>query len=356
MKASRVLVLCGLLTAAGAYAAKPVLRINGTEISDVDVDRIKPPAAANAQGGPADDRQAFRNALEQLISRTLILQAAREAKVTIDPAKVAASVDAQRVQAGGAESFAKKLAAHGVTEQEYTRVMEENAILQAYMKGKVVDQTIVSDAEIKGYYDQHPDEFKHPEQVKLRMILAKTPSNADEATKNALKAKIEGVRQKLVTGADFAATAKETSDHPNKSVGGEVGWIRQGMLPEMEKYFWDLKPGAISQVADGKFGFVIFKVDERRPAGVMVFEEVKDNLGQMLRTRKADEKVRKLIADLRAKAKIEALDPAVKAALEAPVAPPPVAPVGGTVNPASAAKPVPPPVPTQPAGNAPKSP
>ena len=132
-----------------------------------------------------------------------------------------------------------------------------------------------------------------------------------------------------------------------------MGWVRLGMLPQMEQYFWDLKPGAISNVVEAAFGFVIFKVDERRPAGTMAFAEVKGNLAQMLRMREGAAPAQKLIADLRAKAKIEPLDPAIKAALETPLGPAPA--VGATTH-APPAQPAAQPSPAKPGSNAPKSP
>ena len=355
MKGTRVVVVGALLAATAAYAAKPVLRVNGTDVLDTEVDRAKAMMGAMPGAPKPDDQQALHATLDQIITRLLLIQAARDAKTTVDPSKVKATLDAQRTQAGGADAFTKRLAANGLTEPEYARMMEENLLLQAYVKTQIVDKTNVGDGDVKAYFDQHPGEFQHPEQVKLRMIMTRVMPGADAAAKAAAKAKIDGVHEKLVAGADFAATAKETSDHPNKENGGEAGWIRQGMIPDLEKYFWDLKPGAISQVAEAPFGFVIFKVDERRPAGPFSFEEVQAGLTQKLKTRSVDEQVQRRIAELRAKAKLEPLDPAIKAALEAPM-PAPLA-VGATgqgpgVHPVTTV----PAAPTKPAGNAPKSP
>ena len=349
----RILAACGLLAASAVFAAKPVLRVNGADISDSEIDRAKAMMGAQARGAAANDPRLLRAAIEEVISRTLLLQAARAAGVTVDLNKVAAQVEAQRDMAGGADAFAKALAAHGLTEQEFAKITEDSALLDAYINAQIYDKIAVGDAEVKAYYDQHPDEFKHPEQVKLRMIAVRRLPGADDAAKGATKAKAEAIRQKLLAGADFAATAAASSDHPNKSKGGEVGWVRLGMLPQMEQYFWDLKPGAISDVEEATFGFVIFKVDERRPAGTMTFEEVKGNLARMLRMREGATPAQKLIADLRAKAKIEPLDPAIKAALETPLGP--AAPLGAA-TPAPAVQPAAQPPAAKPASDAPKSP
>jgi parvulin-like peptidyl-prolyl isomerase len=317
MKATWILSALGVFWTLTATAATPVLRVNGTAITDAELERAKQAISAQMRGANTNAQDATRLAVDRLIGKTLLLQAARAANVSADPAKVAASLDAQRTQAGGADAFAKRLAAAGVTEKQYAAMMEEAAVLQTYMKSQVLDKIALTDAEVKAYYDAHSEEFRHPEQVKLRLILVRVPPGADEAAKSAAKARIEEAHKKLAAGADFAATAKEYSDHPNKVSGGEIGWVSQAMLPQIEKNFWDLKPGEFSDVAEDRFGYEIFKVDERRPAGVTAFDEVKESLSHSLRMRKADQAVLDTISALRAKAKIEALDPAVKAVLQA---------------------------------------
>jgi hypothetical protein len=94
---------------------------------------------------------------------------------------------------------------------------------------------------------------------------------------------------------------------------------------------------------------------------VSPFDEVKDNLQKMLRSRKLEETLFAEILKQRAQAKIETSDPAIKAAL-APLPEPTAGPAGsakpagsGTVpaHPASGSQPTPT---AKPSGDAPKRP
>jgi hypothetical protein len=99
-----------------------------------------------------------------------------------------------------------------------------------------------------------------------------------------------------------------------------------------------------------QYGYHVFKVEERRAEGTLGYDEVKDSLATYVRNRKLDDSIRLLILSRRSKAKIEALDPSVKAALE-----PPAAPAAAGAASAPAAKPPAPEKPT-PAPDAPKKP
>src|SRR5258706_136053 len=56
---------------------------------------------------------------------------------------------------------------------------------------------------------------------------------------------------KLKGGADFAALAKELSDCPSKSRGGDLGQFGRGMMaPPFEKAAFGLKPGEMSGVVE----------------------------------------------------------------------------------------------------------
>ena len=85
---------------------------------------------------------------------------------------------------------------------------------------------------------------------------AKITRTKDEAKKRAeevlAKAKAEG--------ADFAALAKEYSDGPTKTKGGNLGPFKKGtMAKPFEEAAWKLDVGAISDVVETPFGFHVIK-------------------------------------------------------------------------------------------------
>jgi parvulin-like peptidyl-prolyl isomerase len=330
-------LVVALFTVTSAFASTPVLRVNGDEITDNDLRLAEQAIKVQLHGRQMSEETIVRLAVDRLIGRAIILQAAREAKIAVDPKDVTTAVDEQRQRRGGAEAFAKALSEAGVTEAEFAQMEREGMITQKYLETDVYNKTGVSDQEVRSYYDAHPDDFKHPEQVKLRMILIMVKEGADKTEEDAAKARAEAALKRVTGGEDFAKVAGEVSEDPRSKVqGGEIGWVHKGMLlPELESAVWPLKAGEVSAVLHSKYGYHIFKVDERRPEGTSSLDEVKDGLTRYLRNQKLNDSVRLLIMSRRAKAKIEGLNPAVKAALE----PPAVAVAAPAAKPAPAEKP-----------------
>jgi len=319
MRLSRSVVFLAALTASAAFAGKPVLRVNGDEITDVDLKLAQRAIASQMQGVQANETALLRQTIEQLIGRTLILQAAREAKVTVDPKEVAASIEHQRKQMGGAEAFSKALAQAGLTEQDLTRMEQDRMMVQKYVESELLSKAGAGEQEVRAYYDGHPEEFKHEQQVKLRMIVAQVPQGADQAQQDAAKGRAEAALKRILAGEDFAKVATDASDHPNKANGGALGnWVREAALTEFESTLKGVKVGGVTDVLKNQQGFFIFKVEDRRPPGLTSFDEVKDNLTTFLKNRKLDDSIRLVISTRRPKAKVETLNPAIKAAMESP--------------------------------------
>ena len=317
MRSSRFVFFGAALAASAAFAATPVLRVNDTQLTDVDLKLATGAVGQQMQGMHATDDVVLRHTVEQLIGRTLLLQVARDAKVTADPKAVAASIEELRKRAGGAEAFAKQLATSGITELDLTNIEEQAQLVRTYVETEIAPKATVTDAEAKTFFDANPQQFQHPEQIKLRVLLVPLKPGSDDTADGAAKARAEDARKRVVGGEDFAKVAQEISADASNAHGGEVGWVKKGLLlPELEASVWALKGGEVSQVLKTKFGYYVFRVDDRRAAGSLSFDEVKPRLLGALKNEKVEASIKMIVADRRAKAKIEGLNPAVKAALD----------------------------------------
>jgi peptidyl-prolyl cis-trans isomerase C len=123
-------------------------------------------------------------------------------------------------------------------------------------------------------YKAEPKRFEAPERVTLRHILVR-------ATEPDARAKAEQLLKELQAGANFAELAKARSQDPvSASKGGSLGTVVRGrMVKAFEDAAFKLnQPGELSEVVETNFGFHVIKLDEKLPAGLRPFEEVKDQL------------------------------------------------------------------------------
>ena len=123
-------------------------------------------------------------------------------------------------------------------------------------------------------YKSNSKKYEQPEQVRASHILIRT------AEPDA-KVKAEAILKELRNGADFSKLAKDKSQDPGSAAkGGDLGFFGRGRMikPFEDTAFGMSKAGDISEVIESPFGFHIIRLDEKKPAGLQPFAEVKDAL------------------------------------------------------------------------------
>lgn len=182
-----------------------------------------------------------------------------------------------------------------VTPEEIRQYFEQNrtifqipekrdALILVAREEEVARQVQLSDSELLRAYRAQQDRFRLPERVRVRHILLKTTGKSPDEIKS-IRAKAEDLLKQIRSGADFGELARKYSeDAGTASNGGEVGWITRGQtVPNFEKTAFSLKPGEISGVIETEYGFHILQVEQKEPARVQPFEEVREQLAGELR-------------------------------------------------------------------------
>lgn len=89
-------------------------------------------------------------------------------------------------------------------------------------------------------------------QIQASHILIAT----DSKTKEDALAQITEIKEKVDAGEEFADLAREHSDCPSGSDGGDLGPFSRGMMvPEFDKASFDLDVGDLSEVVETNFGY-----------------------------------------------------------------------------------------------------
>ena len=172
--------------------------------------------------------------------------------------------------------------------------IEQQLVVKAWMGKKL--KAGVTDAAVKQAYDAFLAAYKPQEEVHALHILSDSEDNA------------KAVIADLKKGADFAELAKTRSKDPSaKQNGGDLGFFNQEeMVPQFAQAAFAMQDG---QLADApvktQFGWHVIKVEGRRMSTAPTLEQIQP----MLREQLAEETADRLLADMRAKAKIKRFDP-----------------------------------------------
>ena len=288
-----------------------VAQVDGQDITKSDLlARASEARGALAQRGvspPPPTRSFYRNVLDDLIGNRLLYKDLAAQKKAATPKQVDDQVAAIRAQFKSDEEFDQMLASRGFDRDRLKQEVAESLTVNQWVKDTVVPSLQVSDEEAKKFYDANQDRMMQPETVKARHILVAVPADATPEQKAEKKKKAEELRAKIAGGADFAAVAKESSDDTGSGArGGELGWLRKGQtVPAFDQAAFSLEPGKLSDIVESKFGYHLIEVEEKKPAGKLTFDEVKDRIVDLLKQHDLENAIHAKLDELSSKAKIE---------------------------------------------------
>jgi peptidyl-prolyl cis-trans isomerase C len=261
------------------------------------------------QGRPLNAEQMKRyesRIRETMINRSLLLQQAQSEGIEASNRLVDKALDEFKSTFPDDNAFQQALTEMETTEEQIQNQFRDGLTIKALIDKEVVQQISVTDAQVRKYYDDNPDTFRRPEQVKASHILIKVPENASEAQKANALAAIEALKVRIDNGENFAVLAQEHSDCPSKSKGGDLGFFgSEQMVPPFSKAAFDLQPGQVSEVVETRFGYHLIKLTERQEAQKLAFNDVKDEIATRLRQEQERTEIDKYIQKLTKEADIQ---------------------------------------------------
>ena len=256
----------------------------------------------------SDDQMAElkKEILEGLIEREVLYQESRKAGIKVDDQKVNDQLAAIKKRFPNDEEFKKALNKMNLTEDEIQIQIQRGLAIRELIDQKVADKIVIKDEETRAYYDGNPQSFRQPEQVKASHILIKVEPTADEAAKTEARKKITEVQQKLKDGGDFAALAKEYSQGPSSTRGGDLGYFRRGqMVGPFEDAAFSMKTNEVSDLVETRFGYHIIKVYDKKPEQTLAYADVKDKIAHRLKQEQIEKDATLYVENLKKGAKVE---------------------------------------------------
>ena len=296
-------------------AATVVVTVNDVPITEAEVNLEIKRILFNAKSmqQPIDESmmEAMKEkVIDSLINRELLYQQSKAMGFTTDEAEIDSSIDQikQRLEAG--QSIEALLAEMGIGLETMRNEVGRANVIQKLLEKEVYPQTMVSEKESRIFFENNPQYFKKPEEVKASHILIKVAPDASKEEKLAARQKIEEVRKKVAAGDDFADLARQYSEGPSSVSGGDLGYFdRKKMVKPFADAAFELQPGQVSNIVETNFGFHLIKVFDKRAKSAYVFENIKDRLGELLRQQKIQKETVRFLEELKKTADVKRITP-----------------------------------------------
>lgn len=305
------LVACLSATGESEPSQDKVAVVNGSVITRADFDRELTSALGrlSSTGEPVAHSQLSQlkeEAFKKLIARELLYQESQNNGIKVTEAAINEQLVMLKKRFPGEAEFKKMLSQMNLSEVDVKSQFERGMAIQEFIDKQFVQKVTVSDKEVRAYYDSNPVFFKQAEQVRASHILVRVDPKKDPSQKAESRKKIVDIQQKLRKGEDFSALAKEYSQCPSGSEGGDLGYFqRRQMVKPFEQATFALGPGEVSDIVETKLGYHLIRLTDKKPESVVPYEDIKDRIGQYLKQEKAEKDVVSYVQNLEEKAKVE---------------------------------------------------
>ena len=211
-----------------------------------------------------EERDRLRlQVLRQLIDETLQIQEAKTADIEVTSGEIAQAF--ARTAQGSFKTTPDKLpamlGAAGASERTLRREIEAELAWQRYLRRKIDPFVNVGEQEVKGILDRLKLAQGTQEYNVKEIFLNATSANEQQVFANARQ-----IIAELGKGQQpFEYYARQFSESPTKSVGGDLGWVRASVLPpELAQAAESMQVGQVAGPVQNSGGFSILYLTDKR--------------------------------------------------------------------------------------------
>lgn len=305
----RILLLALLVLAARPVAASAtevvdriVAVVNGEIITLFEINTTLKPFLERFRGRELslEEKQGIatmrRDLLDKMVDDILIQQEIVKLGLSATDVEVDNAVENFRRKSGlPPEEFEKQLKLEGMTRVEFEDKMRKDILKHRLLGFMVRRKVVVSDEEIKVYFEDHKEIYTEDKTVSLSTILL--PSDQDAAPLYARLKKGE---------LSFADAADIYSKGPGVGQGGSLGKLAWADLaPDWRSALEGLKAGDITEPFAFREFTAILRVDDMTSGALKPFESVQGEIRELLFQQQLEQQMNEYRDKLRSEAVIE---------------------------------------------------
>lgn len=214
--------------------------------------------------------QLWYDVLENMIDNSVLYEQARIDSIVVSQDDVNRAMD-QRIrqlvqQVGSEEALEEALGQSLIQVRAEFRSTFRREMMIDQARSRKQNSVRITRPEVVEYFNEIPADSLPviPETVELSHIVAFPPARG-EAEVNARSKAQELRRQIIEDGADFEALAREHSDGPGASRGGQLPMVSTNdLIAEYAAAAAALEEGGISEIVRTRAGFHIIRLNERQ--------------------------------------------------------------------------------------------
>ncbi len=269
----------------GKIVDKIVAVVNGDVITLYDLKREMAQEELLSSSAPNEDNKLLSKVLSNMINNLLFKQEAQRLKISVSDFEVNKELEHILKSSNLTEQQLKaQLKKDGMTEKEFKDKIRDNIMINKLLSVMVRQKVVVTEEEIKDYYNSHRDNFTQPPMLHIIMYASSHP--------NPLK--------------DLSASQIKNGEIPEEVSVNDMGFVE---VSAMQKRWRDallgLHNGMFSRIFKIGTRYVRFFIAGEKPRKVLPLKEVREKISRYLHRQKLKQVYEDYVKKLRSRAIIK---------------------------------------------------
>lgn len=255
-----VVMLTAVLGLGGVLADEIVATVNGEEITEAEL--------------IAELEQRYGYPVrESLIEKLIVEQGAANKNLTCTEDEIDEAFEKAQEQINERARQTRESFEMWLVRQHLTRAaLRDRLRMQILLEKMVKPEVVVTEEDVNKWYEQNAAQLEQSEAMKVSFIVFKTQEEAESAK-----------GQIAADEITWEEAAKQYNLDPyGRENGGLLGYVPRGEKKFQQVAFELHEDGDISEPFQDEMGWHLIRREEYRPSGIPRFEEVEDDIRQML--------------------------------------------------------------------------
>lgn len=241
----------------------------------------------------------LKERLDFFIDDLLIRQQAKKLKIEVTDKDVELIIENIKKQHLITDAqLREQLKKENISYEDFFNGIKINQLKNRVIGTVISSEILVTEEMLKDYYNKHLDEFRDQEYRLKHIFISNEKKDANKIALNIYKL--------LQEGKSFEDLAREYSDDPTASQGGDLGFVKKDdLIPELRDALNVIIPGTYTHVIKTGYGFHILKLVEEKKGHVIPFEQVKEKIHERIVQTESEKRYKEFIEKLRKSSYIE---------------------------------------------------
>jgi len=204
----------------------------------------------------------------------------------------------KQYEASNRSELDQKMRAEGQSLVQYRQQFIERTMAGTWARQQIKRDKEITHQDMVDYYRAHLADYEFPAKARWEQLTVEFGSRR---SKEEAYRQIAMLGNMVLDGVPFAEVAKQHSEGPTASAGGQRDWTTKGSLvcEALDTALFELPVGQLSPIIEDRSSFHIIRVQERQAAGRVDFLEAQADIRKKLQSADRSEQVQEYINKLR---------------------------------------------------------